>query len=198
MNRVAIVRSNSGNIVSVANALDRLGAAFSITDNADEIASADRVVFPGVGEASSAMCYLADRGLDVVLKKLKQPVLAICLGMQLLGEYSDENDTPCLGIIPGMSRRMVESDLKVPHIGWNNIRDLRTPLFNDVPENSRVYFVHSYSMEKSEHTIAECEYGSTFSSAVARDNFYGVQFHPEKSGTVGATILKNFLEIERL
>jgi imidazole glycerol-phosphate synthase subunit HisH len=193
--KIAIVKYNAGNVVSVANALSRLGAEAVISDDAAVIASADKVIFPGVGEASTAMNYLRQQGLDAVIRNLKQPVLAICLGMQLMAEYSDENGTECLGILPTQVRRFPAGDLKVPHIGWNNIRGLDSPLFTGVPEDSRVYFVHGYFVEKGDATIAATSYGVEFSAGVRKDNFIGVQFHPEKSGKVGATMLENFLKM---
>jgi glutamine amidotransferase len=194
--KIAIVKYNAGNIASVANALSRLGAEHVVTDDAEELAGADKVIFPGVGEASSALAYLRGRGLDRVIKELKQPVLAICLGMQLLGEFSEENNTECLGLIPFTTRRFASDDaLKVPHMGWNNISGLSSPLFAGVPEESRVYFVHSFYVPKSEFTTATTGYGLELSAAVADGNFHAVQFHPEKSGKIGARILGNFLNI---
>ena len=191
--RVAIVKYNAGNIRSVENALRRLGVDTVVTDVAEEIATADRVVFPGVGEASSAMEHLRARGLDETIRSLSQPVLAICLGMQLLCSRSDENDTECLGVLSYYVRRFADIDQKVPHMGWNDISDLSPQLFDGVSAGSRVYFVHSYFVEPCAETIATTIYGQAFSAAVQRGNFFGVQFHPEKSGAVGARILENFL-----
>ena len=193
--KVAVVKYNAGNVQSVANALNRLGVDPILTDDAEILRSADKVIFPGVGEASTAMNYLQERHLDTCVKALKQPVLAICLGMQLLCASSDENNTTCLSILPYKVRRFPKDVGKIPHVGWNNISELRSPLFDGVGEDSRVYFVHSYFVEKGEHTIADASYGSAFSAAVGHDNFYAVQFHPEKSGSVGARILENFLNI---
>lgn len=193
--KVAIVKYNAGNAASVANALKRLGIEPQTTDDVNIIQTADKVIFPGVGEASSAMNYLQKRGLDFVIKNLKQPLLAICLGMQLLAKFSDENDTKCLGVLPYRVRRFSDKELKVPHIGWNTINGLGSDLFKNIQESSRVYFVHSYFLGKGDHTVAETSYGLQFSAAVNKDNFYGVQFHPEKSGTIGARILENFLNI---
>ena len=194
--KVAIIKSSSGNVRSVANAVRRLGVDPSLKDDPAELASADRVIFPGVGEASSAMAYLRDRGLDSALRSLTQPVLAICLGMQLLCEYSEEGNTDGLGIFPYKVRRFKSTELKVPHMGWNTIENHRNAgLFRDVPNGERMYFVHSYFVPRVEETTAECDYGERFSAAIVRDNFYGVQFHPEKSGAVGAEILRNFLTI---
>lgn len=193
--KVAIVKYNAGNVVSVANALKRVGAEGVMTDDVEVLGSADKVIFPGVGEASSAMAYLRDRGLDSFIKDMKQPVLAICLGMQLLADFSEENDTRCLGILPYKVRRFSDKELKVPHTGWNTIEGLRSGIFTDIPEDSRVYFVHGYYLEKGKHTVAETSYGMEFSAAVRKDNFFGVQFHPEKSGAVGTKILENFLNM---
>ena len=193
--KLAIVRYNAGNVRSVENAFRRLGVDATITDNGDEIAAADRVIFPGVGEASSAIAHLRERRLDQTIKSLTQPVLAICLGMQLLCGHSDENDTECLGIVPYQVEKFSSIDQKVPQMGWNTIADLSSPLFEGVPEGSRVYFVHSYFVERCHDTIATSNYGSNFSAAIRKNNFFGVQFHPEKSGEVGARVLKNFLNI---
>jgi glutamine amidotransferase len=193
--KVAIVKYSSGNVRSVANAVRRLGVDPVLTDDPVELAAADRVIFPGVGEASSAMAYLRDRGLDSAIRSLTQPVLAICLGMQLLCERSEEGDAEGLGLFPYTVRRFEIGDLKVPHMGWNRIANLRTGLFENVGEGERVYFVHSYFVPRADETTADCDYGGAFSAAMVRDNFYGVQFHPEKSGRVGALILQNFLSL---
>ena len=193
--KVAIVKYNAGNTGSVANALKRLGVDPLITDHPDELAAADKVIFPGVGEASSAMRHLREKGLNAVIPKLKQPVLAVCLGMQLLCTRSDENDTTCLGILPQIVRPFQNDILKVPQIGWNNISNLRSPLFSGISDDSWVYFVHSYFVEMCDETIAVTDYGSQFSAAVSVKNFFGVQFHAEKSGDVGEKILKNFLKL---
>ena len=192
---IAIVKYNAGNNGSVANALRRLGVEPFITDQADELTDADKVIFPGVGEASSAMRRLREKGLDAVIPTLTQPVLAICLGMQLLCAKSDENDTDCLGILPHTVRPFSYQRVKVPQIGWNNISELRSPLFNGVSEDSWVYFVHGFYLESCAETVAIADYGATYSAALQINNFYGVQFHPEKSGVVGEMILKNFLEL---
>jgi imidazole glycerol-phosphate synthase subunit HisH len=191
--KVAIVKYNAGNVESVRNALNRLGVEPILTNDAEELKQSDKVIFPGVGEASSAMRYLCERRLDEVIKSLKQPVLGVCLGMQLLCEFSEENETKCLGILPYQVRRFAEKNLKVPQMGWNNIFDLKSTLFANVTENSYVYFVHSFYVEKGAETIAACDYGLTFSAAVQHENFYAVQFHTEKSGAVGEKILENFL-----
>ncbi len=193
--KVAIIKYNAGNTASVVNALKRLGVEPAITDDADEIRSADKVIFPGVGEASTAMTYLRDRGLDRVIFSLTQPVLGICLGMQLMCESTEENDAQCLGILPYCVRRFESGPLKVPHTGWNRIGRLNSRLFHGIDEGTRVYFVHGYYVEAGDRTTAMTEYGSTFSSAAESGNFYAVQFHPEKSGKAGERILQNFLNI---
>ncbi len=193
--QVAIVKYNAGNVESVKNALNRLGVEPILTDNAEILKSADRVIFPGVGEASSAMNYLRERRLDETVKSLAQPVLGICLGMQLLCESSEENETKCLGILPYRVRTFASGELKVPQMGWNNVFDLRSDLFAGVEENSYVYFVHSYYVEAGTETIAACDYVVKFSAAVQHENFYAVQFHAEKSGAAGARILENFLNL---
>jgi glutamine amidotransferase len=195
---VVIVKYNAGNIQSVQYALERIGASALVTDDHELIRSADKVIFPGVGEASTAMNYLQSRSLDVLLKGVQQPVLGICLGMQLMCKHSEENDTDCMGIFDEQVKLFQpekSAGLKVPQIGWNTIRDLSTPLFKDVPENSFCYFVHGYYASKGEHTIATTDYVLPYSAALHRDNFYGVQFHPEKSAVVGEQILKNFLTL---
>jgi len=193
--KIAIVKYNSGNIYSVATAVSRLNFEPVITADADEIASADKVIFPGVGEASSAMSYLRQTGLDRIIPSLTSDVLAICLGMQLLCRASEENKTNCLGILSHDVKRFPESAGKVPHVGWNTITNLRSPLFEGVAERSRVYFVHSYYVDAGPDAMASTEYGRSFSSALQHENFYGVQFHPEKSGPVGSRILENFLNL---
>ena len=193
--RVAIVKYNAGNTASVANALHRLGVEPVVTDRADELRAADKVIFPGVGEASTAMRYLRANQLDSVIKSLTQPVLGICLGMQLMCGSSEENETECLGILPYRVLRFESETLKIPHTGWNRIYQLRSPLFEGVADGSRVYFVHGFYVETGEDTTAESDYGPRFSAGVERDNFYAIQFHPEKSGTAGARILANFLKL---
>lgn len=192
--QVAIVRYNAGNIHSVELALQRLGYQPVVTDDAQQLKQADRVIFPGVGEASTAMNYLRRRGLDKLLLELTQPVLGICLGLQLLCRHSQENDTTGLGLFP-VEVKLFPPEDKVPHMGWNSIHDLRGPLFRNVPEGSFVYFVHSYYAELSEWTVARGDYILPFSAALQKDNFFAVQFHPEKSGKVGEQILQNFLDL---
>ena len=192
---IAIVKYNAGNVESVKNALNRLGCEPVLTDDAEVLSAADRVIFPGVGEASSAMRYLRERGLDQTIRNLTQPVLGVCLGMQLLCEFSEENATACLGILPYRVRRFASESLKIPQMGWNNIFDLKSALFRGVGENSYVYFVHGFYVETGAETIAVGDYEVKFSAAVKYKNFYAVQFHAEKSGAVGERILENFLQI---
>ncbi len=195
---LTIIKYNAGNIQSVLFALERIGMKAEVTDDIEKIRSADKVIFPGVGEASTAMHYLKERGLDTVIKNLKQPVLGICLGMQLMCKYSEENSTACLGIFDEEVRRYPQAPkggYKVPQIGWNNIYGLKTGLFKGVKEKSYCYFVHSYYASLGKHTIATTDYILAYSSALQKDNFYGVQFHPEKSAEVGESILNNFLQI---
>lgn len=191
--KVVIIKYNAGNIRSVLFALERIGVNAIVSDNHDEIRSADRVIFPGVGEASSAMKYLKKNGLDKLICSLKQPVLGICLGMQLMCAHSEENDTQCLGIFDQEVKLFPNVGLKIPQIGWNNITQLKSRLFEGVMENSYMYFVHSYYVESCSNAIAKTDYGLEFSSAVHKDNFYAVQFHPEKSGESGQKILENFI-----
>jgi glutamine amidotransferase len=191
--KVVIIKYNAGNIRSVLFALERIGVEAVVTDDHDEIRNADKVIFPGVGEASSAMNYLRSKGLDTLIKSLKQPVLGICLGMQLMCSHSEENDTECMGIFEQKVRLFPSSGLKVPQIGWNNILDLKSLLMNDIPENAYMYFVHRYYVENCENAIAKTDYIIEYSSAIQKNNFYAVQFHPEKSGDAGQKILENFI-----
>ena len=195
--KLAIIKYNAGNIQSVINALERLGVEAEVTDDIETIQNANKVIFPGVGEASSAMRSLKENGLDQVIKELKQPVLGICVGMQLMCNYSEENDTPCLGIVPVPVKKFSAEalKLKVPQIGWNTIYDLKSDLFRGIKEESYIYNVHSYYAADSEYTIARCQYGIEYAAAVQKDNFYGVQFHTEKSAETGDRIIKNFLDI---
>jgi glutamine amidotransferase len=191
-----IIKYNAGNIQSVLYALERIGASAEVTDDIEKIRGADKVIFPGVGEASSAMNSLRENRLDELIKDLRQPVLGICVGMQLLCKHSEENDTDCLGVIPVQVKRFpANSGIKVPQIGWNNIYQLKTPLFRDINENSFIYNVHSYYAEHSDYTIASCDYGVEYAAAVQKNNFYGLQFHTEKSADVGERILRNFLTL---
>lgn len=192
---IVIVKYNAGNIQSVLFALERIGVSGEVTGEPDKIRNADKVIFPGVGEASSAMKYLKENKLDTVIKNLQQPVLGVCLGMQLLCDHSDENNTTCLGIVPVAVKRFSNDRIKIPQIGWNNIYDLQSELFQDVANNSFIYNVHSYYAENSQYTVAKCNYGTEYAAAIRKDNFYGVQFHTEKSGTIGETILKNFIRL---
>ena len=194
--KLAIIKYNAGNIQSVLYALERLGVEAEVTDDAEKIKSADKVLFPGVGEASSAMQSLKENNLDKVIKDLKQPVFGICVGMQLLCQHSEENDTECLGVVPVQVKKFKSTNqaIKVPQIGWNNIYDLQSNLFKGIEEKSFIYNVHSYYAEDSEYTIAKCDYGIEYAAAIKKDNFYGVQFHTEKSAAIGDQILKNFIE----
>ncbi|HKH59637.1 MAG TPA: imidazole glycerol phosphate synthase subunit HisH [Flavitalea sp.] len=191
-----IIKYNAGNIQSVLYALERIGASAEVTDDIEKIRGADKVIFPGVGEASSAMNSLRENRLEELIKDLKQPVLGICVGMQLLCTHSEENDTDCLGVIPLQVKRFpANPEIKVPQIGWNNIYQLKTLLFKDIDENSFIYNVHSYYAEDSEYTIASCHYGVEYAAAVQKNNFYGLQFHTEKSADIGERILRNFLTL---
>lgn len=192
---VAVLQYNAGNVCSVRFALERLGVDFVVTDNPAQLLAADKVIIPGVGEASSAMAYLQARKLDLTIKAMKQPVLGICLGMQLMCAFSEENDIACLGIFDQRIKRFQTPNLKVPQIGWNNISEFSSPLFNGCTEGDFVYFVHSFYAEKSANTIAVADYGLAYSAALHSGNFYATQFHPEKSGKVGQQILHNFLSL---
>jgi len=191
---IAIVKYNAGNIRSVQNALTRLGFESEVTDDAEKLQSAEKVIFPGVGEASTAMNYLRERGLDKVILELKQPVLGICLGLQLMCNSSEEGTTKCLGIFENEVRKFQGNEL-IPQMGWNEITDLKSELFANIQSNSDVYFVHSYFAEVNENTIAACDYIQPFSAAIQKNNFYATQFHPEKSAGIGEQILLNFLRL---
>jgi imidazole glycerol-phosphate synthase subunit HisH len=196
--KVAIIKYNSGNVQSVIYALERLGVEAELTDDIEAISKADRVVFPGQGEASTAMKYLKDKNLDRLIPNLKQPFFGVCLGLQLLSEHSEENNTECLGIFPVKVRKFIPDsyvDFKVPHIGWNNLMELKSPLLEGLDDTAFVYYVHSYYAELSEFTIAQTHYIQDFSALLHRRNFYAMQAHPEKSGLVGEKILTNFLKI---
>jgi glutamine amidotransferase len=191
---IAIIRYNAGNIRSVQNALLRLGYSCIITDNKDEIFSADKVIFPGVGEAGSAMRYLKEKELDRLIISLKQPVLGICLGQQLMCRYSEEGDTSCMGIFDSDVRLFPQVET-VPHMGWNNFFSVKGVLFEGISCEEDVYYVHSFYPEISSCTTAVCDYILPFSAAMQKDNFFATQFHPEKSAGTGERILKNFLEL---
>lgn len=192
--KIVIIDYGAGNVKSVQFAIERLGYSAVCTNNKAEIMAADKVIFPGVGEARSAMQEIKKYGLDLLIPKLKQPVLGICLGMQLMCSFSEENQTSCLDIFPIQVKKF-KIDLKVPHIGWNQITDLKTHLFDEVAEASYMYYVHSYYIPDNEFSIATTDYGIRYSGAIKKDNFYACQFHPEKSGCLGEQILKNFINI---
>ncbi len=216
--KAVIINYHAGNIRSVTFALERIGITPILSDDAEVIRTADKIIFPGVGEASSAMNYLRERKLDDVIKNLKQPVLGICLGMQLLCKYSEEGNTDCLGIFDvnvkhfvspsevGESRSGVSpleggvrsartGDAKIPQIGWNKIYDLKSPLFKGIKEHEYMYFVHGYYAAKNENSIGTANYIIEYSCAMQKNNFYAAQFHPEKSATAGELMLKNFFEL---
>ena len=198
--KLVILKYNAGNVRSVCFALERIGVSAIISDDPQEILSADKIIFPGVGEASTAMNYLCARKLDQLILSLQQPVLGICLGMQLMCSSSEEGNTKCLGIFDTVVKKFEKSEdnpsrLKVPQMGWNTISELKSPLFKDLKQNEYMYFVHGYYVEKSEDTISLSNYGTDYSSALQKNNFYAVQFHPEKSAEAGQQLLKNFIEI---
>lgn len=191
--KIAIIKYNAGNIRSVQFSLQRLGYSSDVTDDIQTIKSADRVIFPGVGEAGSTMRYLAEKGLDELITGLTQPVLGICLGLQLMCGHSEEGNTNCMGIF-GNEVRKFDPVMNVPHMGWNSLERMKGVLFKNVPADSYVYFVHSFYATTGANTIASCDYINEFSAALHEGNFYATQFHPEKSGETGARILKNFIE----
>lgn len=195
---IAIVKYNAGNMFSVVNALKRLGITPQITDEAEQLQKADRVLFPGQGNAKTAMDYLRQHGLDKIITGLRQPVLGICVGQQLLCRHSEEGDTPCLGFFDVDVKKFVPNhhDEKVPAMGWNELTHLKSPLFKGLHEGNYTYFVHSYYVPVCEDTIAQANYILPYSAAIHKKNFWATQFHPEKSGQVGETILRNFLEIK--
>ncbi len=198
--KLVIIKYNAGNIRSVLYALERIGVSAVVSDDHATIREADKVLFPGVGEASSAMKYLRDHQMDTLIKDLTQPVLGICLGMQLMCRYSEENDTDCLGIFGETVQKFrppadPAAQWKVPQIGWNNIYGLQTSLFKGIPEYSFTYAVHGYYAGLGDHTIARTDYIQPYSAGLHRDNFYGVQFHPEKSAAAGEQLLKNFIDL---
>jgi glutamine amidotransferase len=193
--KVAIIKYNAGNIRSMAFAMERLNIDYSITDDQEEIKKADKVIFPGVGEARSTMDYLQAHKLDLLIKNLKQPVLGVCLGMQLMCAYSEENNTNCLGIFDETVKQFIpKNGEKVPHMGWNSIA-LSNSWINASLDEAYMYFVHSFYVPVNQHTAAITDYIQPFSAALQKDNFYAVQFHPEKSATVGETVLSSFLNI---
>ena len=204
--KFAVIKYNAGNIQSVKFALNRIGIEPLVTDDKDEILSADKVLFPGVGEASTAMQYLKEHNLDKLIVSLKQPVLGICLGMQLMCDFSEEGDVKCLGIFnkrvkhfspvgDGRVNNTEGADSKIPQIGWNNVYNLKGALFNGINDKEFVYFVHGYYVELGENTIATTNYITEYSSALQKNNFYAAQFHPEKSAKTGEQLLKNFVNI---
>lgn len=196
---IALIDYNAGNTCSVMNALKRLNADYLLTHDVGLIRQADHVIFPGVGHASAAMQSLKEKQLIPTIQQLQQPMLGICVGMQLMAEHSEEGDTICLGLVPGTVGRFQpeknDDYRKVPHMGWNTLSDLKGPLFRDIPRDQYVYFVHSYFMDITDHTIGRSSYNHDFTAAIQRDNFYGVQFHTEKSGKIGEQILANFLAL---
>lgn len=191
---VVIINYNAGNVQSVTYALQRLGVEPVLSDDPEVIRSADKVIFPGVGEASTAMRFLRERGLDEIIISLKQPVFGVCLGLQLMCKHSEENNTDCLGIFD-VEVKKFEPKLKVPQMGWNSIEKMNSPLFDGLQAEPYVYYVHSYYAELSDWTVAETEYVNRFSAALQKDNFYALQAHPEKSGKVGEKVLHNFLKM---
>lgn len=191
---IVLIDYNAGNIQSVCNAFRRLGVELEVTSDPEKIKMAEKVIFPGVAEASTTMAFLRESGLDKVLRELTQPFLGICLGMHILCTTSEEADTNCFGVYDIDIKRFKHVH-KVPHMGWNSLCELSGPLFKGINDGDYVYFVHSFYAELNEYTIATCDYGSPFSAAIQKDNFYGVQFHPEKSADVGSKILQNFLDI---
>mgnify|MGYP003110220847 FL=1 len=197
--KIAVIKYNSGNVQSVLYALERLGANAELTDDPEKILKADKVIFPGQGEASTAMTYLKARKLDQLIREIKQPFLGVCLGLQLLCEHSEENNTDCLGIFPVKVKRFIpenSQEFKVPHVGWNELENLAdNPLLKNLPDTQFLYYVHSYYAELSEATIATTHYIHDFTAILHRDNYWAIQAHPEKSSTVGEKLLSNFLSI---
>lgn len=191
---IAIIKYNGGNVQSVQNALSRLNTDSVITDDFELIKKADKVIFPGVGEASSTMKLLKEQGLDAFIPTLKQPVLGICLGMQLMCGSNEEGDTMGMGIFDINVKKFPEEDI-VPHMGWNTVTDIKSPFFLNIDRENNVYFVHSYYCELSKYTTSVCDYILPFSASLQKDNFFATQFHPEKSGKMGAQLLKNFLKL---
>jgi len=193
---IAIIKYNAGNVASVMYALDRIGQKYQWTDDEEQIKNADKVIFPGVGEASTAMAYLKEKGLDTLIKGLKQPVLATCIGMQLLCKHSEEGNTDCIGVFDVEVKKFQSKDLKIPHVGWNSITAKGdNPLMEGLKEDEFVYFVHSFYAPVNAYTTAVCDYVQPFSAMLHKDNFYAAQFHAEISGKAGEQILKNFLAL---
>jgi glutamine amidotransferase len=193
---IAIIKYNAGNVQSVMYALDRIGMKYQWTDDEKVIQSADKVIFPGVGEASTAMAYLREKGLDQLIPSLKQPVLATCIGMQLLCKDSEENNTTCMGVFDVPVKRFVSADLKIPHVGWNSIQASgENVLMEGLKKEEYVYFVHSFYAPINTYTSAICDYAQPFSAMLQKDNFYAAQFHAEISGVAGQKIIKNFLAL---
>jgi len=197
--KVALIKYNAGNVQSVCYALERLGVEAELTDEPQKISTADRVIFPGQGEASSAMAYLKERNLDQVIRDVKQPFLGVCLGLQLLCTHSEENNTTCLGIFPQLVKRFIPSESrqeKVPHVGWNSIENLvYNPLLKDLPDARHLYYVHSYYATLGEGTLATTHYIQDFTAILHRANYWAIQAHPEKSSTLGEKVLENFLAL---
>lgn len=193
---IAIIKYNAGNVQSVMYALDRIGMKYQWTDDENLIQSADKVIFPGVGEASTAMAYLREKGLDQLIPSLKQPVLATCIGMQLLCKDSEENNTTCMGVFDVPVKRFVSADLKIPHVGWNSIQASgENVLMEGLKKEEYVYFVHSFYAPINSYTSAICDYAQPFSAMLQKDNFYAAQFHAEISGVAGQKIIQNFLAL---
>lgn len=193
---IAIIKYNAGNVASVMYALDRIGQNYLLTDDHEQIKKADKVIFPGVGEASTAMAYLKEKGLDTLIKGLKQPVLATCIGMQLLCKHSEEGNVDCIGVFDVEVKKFISKDLKIPHVGWNSIEQKGdNPLMHQLQKEEFVYFVHSFYAPVNQYTTAVCEYVQPFSAMLQKDNFYAAQFHAEISGKAGEQILKNFLAL---
>ena len=193
---IAIIKYNAGNVASVMYALDRIGQKYQLIDDHEQIKKADKVIFPGVGEASTAMAYLKEKGLDTLIKGLKQPVLATCIGMQLLCKHSEEGNVDCIGVFDVEVKKFISKDLKIPHVGWNSIvKRGENPLMKGLKEEEFVYFVHSFYAPVNSYTTAVCEYVQPFSAMLQKDNFYAAQFHAEISGKAGEQILKNFLAL---
>lgn len=192
---IGIIDYGAGNVKSVENAVRKLGFETIITSDFEEIRNAEKVIFPGVGEASTAMKYLKERNLDTLIPTLKQPFLGICLGQQLLCDFSEEGNTQCLGIFNLKVKVFPATDI-VPHMGWNNLQQIKDELLEGISPEDNFYFVHSYYCEVGENTTSECDYILAFSATLQKDNFYGTQFHPEKSGDIGSKILENFLKLK--